>query len=428
MDVAFRLFLILKDGDFAIQAGRFGEALTQWIPVLGAQLELSLKTIAISYSVGVVLYYAALFLLCYFILKQAKFALLLALFNVFMVSYTFWWMQIEFAQGLALLIVFFAWLKKEKTLTHFYSWKGIVLLALLHTLFYFHPLLPIVLVFFLFFFWRELDNRLLYFIIGFIVLEYTFKYLLLGNSGYDNVAMKGLNNFRNLYPHYFDIPANRQFFRYCWTDYYFLLPTLLASIIFYIKQQQKRKLWMVLSFFISYLLLINVSNFKGMAQFHIESFYLPLSLFVLCPLVFDLLPKISSKQWLFIGLLLVFSIRIYHIYQLHPKYSARVTWYENLIEDSKTWKQQKVIFPNSVAPVDTLWQTWASSQEIWLLSSLKYPDNPSSITISPKAEKFHWALKRNTSFITEWELFPYETLPKQYFNFRDTSRYVIYKD
>ncbi|MEL6721565.1 MAG: hypothetical protein AAFP82_22905, partial [Bacteroidota bacterium] len=40
MDVAFRIFHIVKDADFAIQAGRFGEAVTQWIPLLGTVMEL----------------------------------------------------------------------------------------------------------------------------------------------------------------------------------------------------------------------------------------------------------------------------------------------------------------------------------------------------------------------------------------------------
>ncbi|MEN0051672.1 MAG: hypothetical protein AAF806_31700, partial [Bacteroidota bacterium] len=46
MDIAFRIFHIVKDADFAIQAGRFGESLTQWIPLIGRLLELPIQWIA----------------------------------------------------------------------------------------------------------------------------------------------------------------------------------------------------------------------------------------------------------------------------------------------------------------------------------------------------------------------------------------------
>ncbi|MEM0994828.1 MAG: hypothetical protein AAGI49_17475, partial [Bacteroidota bacterium] len=289
MDVAFRIFHIVRNGELAIQAGRFGEALTQWIPLAGVHFELSIKQIAQIYSVGVVAYYFVLFLICHLVLKQPRFALLLVLSNVFMVSYTFWWMQIEFAQAIALSIVFMAWMCKEKRLDRFFSWKAIPLLLLFHTLFYFHPLLPILLVFFILFFRLQSTNyieaKLAYALIGLLVVEYLVRALFLGNSNYDSNAMKGLDNFARQFPNYFDLPANHNFLSYCWTDYYLLPIGLMVALAIYIRQKQYLRLGLMLTFFLGYLLLVNVSNYKGMDQFHIESFYLPLSLFVLCPLV-----------------------------------------------------------------------------------------------------------------------------------------------
>lgn len=429
MDVAFRIFHIAKDADFAIQAGRFGEALTQWIPLVGSLLELPIKWIAISYSVGVVCYYFVIFLLCILLLKQEKFALLLLLFNVFMVSYTFWWMQIEFAQAIALSILTFAWITKAQTLQHFLNWKGILLALMLHTLFYFHPLMPIVLLYFLLFFRKttsfRIDNSLFYTVIIFIVVEYLVKFLFLGNSSYDSVAIKGLDNFEGLFPNYFDIVANQNFLTYCWTDYYLLPIALVSCVAFYLYQRNKYKISLLICSFFGYLLLVNVSNYKGMAQFHIESFYLPLSVFLLCPLIFDIFPKIKSIRLygVLIGAVLIF--RIYHIQQLHQPYTARVDWYENLISKVKESDYTKVILSSDDVPLDTIWQTWASSQEIWLLSKMENPSMPSSIILTHKPDKFGWAMKKEEAFFTEWEIFDYEKLPVKYFNFLDTSMYKV---
>ncbi|MEM9886494.1 MAG: hypothetical protein AAF849_11435 [Bacteroidota bacterium] len=368
MDVAFRIFHILSEGKLAIQAGRFGEALTQWIPLLGAHFDLSIPQIARAYSVGIVGYYYVLFLICYFVLKQPKFSLLLVLSNVFIVSYTFWWMQIEFAQAIALSIVFMAWMTKEQKLKNFFSWKAIPLLLLFHTLFYFHPLLSIVLVFFICFFYLQqlhgIEAKLATALVVLLLAEYLVRWLFLGSSNYDSNAMKGLDNFSKRFPNYFDLPANHNFFEYCLTDYYLLPIALLLMLLLYWQAKRRRLFWLVFGFFFGYLLLVNVSNYKGMDQFHIESFYLPLSIFVLCPLVFNWFPSIKSTRGFALILASILLLRVYHIYQLHPNYAARVNYYENLITKVQTWEHQKVVLPKDAVPMDTLWQVWASAQEI----------------------------------------------------------------
>ncbi|MEM1327555.1 MAG: hypothetical protein AAGI23_16460 [Bacteroidota bacterium] len=124
LDVSYRIFQITFTGEVAIQANRFGELMTQWIPLVGTKLELPLSTLGKLYSVGVIGYFFVLFLVCLHLLKQPNFALTLVLFNVFIVSYTFFWMQIELAQGIAFTILFFAWLKDKGQRTKDYFMAG----------------------------------------------------------------------------------------------------------------------------------------------------------------------------------------------------------------------------------------------------------------------------------------------------------------
>ncbi|MEN0048676.1 MAG: hypothetical protein AAF806_16560, partial [Bacteroidota bacterium] len=106
---------------------------------------------------------------------------------------------------------------------------------------------------------------------------------------------------------------------------------------------------------------------------------------------------------------------------------ARVEWYENLIDKVNQSDKSKVIISSDDIPLDTMWQTWASSQEIWLLSTINTPSKPSSMMISHKPNKFAWAQGKSDVFFTEWEVFKYKDLPAAYFNFSDTSRYEVVK-
>lgn len=74
-DISYHLFAILKDGTFAIQNNRFGAAITQLVPLVGSKLGLSLKAIAISYSIAFALLYLLIFIIICEYLKNTKIAL-----------------------------------------------------------------------------------------------------------------------------------------------------------------------------------------------------------------------------------------------------------------------------------------------------------------------------------------------------------------
>ena len=57
LDASFILFYILKDGEFAIQANRFGAILTQAFPLYSSKLGFSLSTIMKVYSLGFIAYF-----------------------------------------------------------------------------------------------------------------------------------------------------------------------------------------------------------------------------------------------------------------------------------------------------------------------------------------------------------------------------------
>ncbi len=426
LDPAFILFSIVRSGDFAIQANRFGSAFTQFFPWFAVQLQAPIKWVMLFYSGGMVLYYAICFFAVQRWLKNNVLALAVLLFNTFMVSYTFWWMQIEFAQGIALSLVFLAFATQKKQWADYNPLEISAYFLLLITILYFHPLTPFVLGYLLLF--GLLDENLKLpkkqfwtaAILSAIILM--FKNFVLPRSPYDVQASSGLNHFKNP-AQLLNLPSNADFVAYCLKDYYLLPIGLTASLIVLGVQRKWRKFALLFGAFFAYLLLVNGSFPQGFAQFHLESFYLPLSVFILLPFLFDVLPLIK-KQMLQTGLLaLILAVRLIHIGALHKPYSDRIALENRMLDKLEALDTKKLILSESDLPMDTLIQSWGSSFEFWLLSSLRDPGNPRSIVIDEDPSRFDWARPNNHAFFTEWDIFPYDELPKQYFNFQDTSYY-----
>jgi hypothetical protein len=426
LDPSFLVFSIARTGNFAIQANRFGAVVTQIFPWLGVHLHLPMKWILFFYSVGVVFYYFTCFFVVFKWLKNANLALAVLLINTFMVSYTFWWMQIEFAQGIAMSMVFLAFMTQSRQWQDYNAIEISAFFLMLISLLYFHPLMPFLLVYLLVF--GLLDEKLklpwkqfwTVAILSAAILY--FKNYVMVIAAYDDEADKGINNFYTL-PSYWNIQSNRNFIEYLKKDYYLLPLGLLAGVIVYLLQRKWLKLLLLVGGFFSYLLLVNVSFQQGMPQFHIESFYLPLSVFVILPLVFDVFPLIKKEPISLSLLGVVLAVRITHIGLLHKPYSNRLALENRILDQVEQMDNKKLVLDQKDLPLDTLIMTWGSSYEFWLLSSIRNPDAPRSIVIDEDPARFDWALGSNNTFFTEWGNYPYAELPKEYFNFTDISFY-----
>jgi hypothetical protein len=426
LDPAFLLFSIASSGEFAIQANRFGSALTQFFPWLAVQLHLPIKWVMIIYSVGVVFYYFLCFYAVQRWLKNSNLALAVLLINTFIVSYTFWWMQIEFAQGIALAIVFLAFMTRERQWADYNPLEISTFFLLLITLLYFHPLIPFLLAYLLLF--GLLDEKLklprkqfwTVTLLSAIIL--LFKNYVMPTAVYDDQASRGISNFKSL-PSYINLQSNFNFLEYCQKDYYLLPLGLIACLVVLGMQRKWWKFVLLFGMFFAYLLLIHVAYPQGMPQFHIESFYLPLSVFVILPLIFDVLPLVKRTPLLLGGLGLILAIRIFHIGALHQPYTNRLMVQNKMLDKLEALNSKKIIMSEKEVPMDTLIMSWGSSFEFWLLSSLRNPDAPRSIVIDEDPARFDWTLSNNTAFFTEWGIYPYADLPKRYFNFTDIGYY-----
>jgi len=186
------------------------------------------------------------------------------------------------------------------------------------------------------------------------------------------------------------------------------------------------KFALLFCFVLGYLLLINVSLPDGAVIFHMESFYMPLSLFISLAFIYDALPLLTKKQAIIL-LFCIISCRLVHIGFQHEKFTKPMEWKEALLKKTAHLKDKKLAIYYKDAPKN-LMLTWGSSYEFWMLSTLETGvsrsiiiyDNPKSMLPSRMSEK--------NVFLSQWGGNFYKELPKKYFKLQDsTSAYVFYK-
>lgn len=428
VDIAFHIFYIIKDNDFAIQNHRFIAFFTQLFPLFSSKMGLSLSNIMKLYSSSFIVLNVIIFAFLSYILRLWKFALILILMNTIMVSHTFYWIQSELQQGLSLLILYFglAYYLLNSKCTDFQKYSIFSFLqVLLFALVFSHPMLLFAFAFITIYFMLSESKRYLFWGSGLIsfVLMYGIK-LFFFKTAYDSsTSLSGITNLKNSLPHFFDLPSNTLFVQYCIHDYHFLILFFLLVCGFYLYRKSLIRLSLVVMFFLGYIILINASYPNGADQFYIENLYLPLSIFILFPLVFEVLDFVNPK-YLVPMICILLLIRISNIYANHEIYTNRIATLEEIIENNALQSDKKIITAETKPLIDKLLMTWGTPYEIWLLSTLKSGEG-SSIVISDNVKELEWVLPYNKKFVTKWGVFDYSELPRQYFIFNDTTYYHI---
>ncbi|MEM6396641.1 MAG: hypothetical protein AAF741_09855 [Bacteroidota bacterium] len=426
VDLSFHLFEIFRTGEPAIQNYRFVSILTQVFPWLGSKLGMDLGTILKLYSLSFVLLYYSVFAFCVLVLKRWRFGLLMLLMSTLMVTDTFYWVQSEFPQGLAVMVAYFALLchsfgKKSSTLFMLVPALGIMIA----TVAFAHPLIVFPFTFCsAFLFLHDKKWRVgtflswLCFLGVFAIKAVYFK------TSHDSSGISAVNNFKTLFPDYFSLLSHSKFWRHLWQDYYLLAISFLGSLVFYFSHKMYLKGLLVLTFSLGYLLLVNVSYPSGAIQFYAENLYLPLSVFVIVPLVFDLSDLLKIR--LFTSLLsAVLLIRLIHIGVSSKPYAERVDYLRTVIRETEPLEHNKVIASERIFSLDTLLMTWATPYESWLISTVEGGETR-SVLITDNIEGQNWTGPGyETKFITIWGAFDYSDLPDEYFVLPDTSMYKL---
>ena len=428
LDMAFQCLHILRVGEVQIQSGRFGAAATQFFPWAAQALGLPLKGVLLTYSLGHVLYYFLIFLLITQVLGQWKWGIVLILLSTLITTHTFYWLS-EMPQGLAFLLLILAWMDYKNQLVALHWWEYPLLAFALVTAFYFHPMVLYAMLFCsVFVLLNGTSSRgksALYFLaITIFLATVVVKYKILKLDWYDAMSLERSKTFGELWPHWLDIQSNRDFIKWCATDYY-LFPILYAlGLVFYFIKKNWLKAALLLLTPLAYILLVNVPFHTGDRQFYLENLYLPLAIFVAVPLVFDVLPAWLPENKIWIPVALLAGLGLLRIYQAHQPWSDRLHWEQQFLEKTAHLPNRKLLLTEEQVPMDTLLLSWGTAYEFLMLSALEHPDSARCILVDEASWRFDTLLAQPRLFLGEFKNYRFDELPRRYFNFQDSSAYV----
>lgn len=107
-DNAFCTFLLLNTEDFVFSHNRYPLVITQLLPLLAIKLNLSVQAIVAAYSANFYVLYYACFLLCLYVFKNVRAALVIV-FGLLVATKEIFFLQTEICHGLVFVCLFYAW-------------------------------------------------------------------------------------------------------------------------------------------------------------------------------------------------------------------------------------------------------------------------------------------------------------------------------
>lgn len=398
LDAAFQGYLFISNGHPAIMVERFGAALVQLLPLAGVWAGAPLHTVLVLYSVSVVCFHWALFSICLHGLRDRKAALAILLFNILLTGDSFYWMQNELLQAISLMFVSWSWWMRQP-INWRHAMPGILLAT---TVAYLHPLVFFPLVFSWLFFWLKTPHslsfrqwrhahgfpakKMLLAIAGLYALIFCSKYVFRQPNFYDR-GMTGqyVREFRFSWKNLLHSESLRDFTAHLDDNFLFFLPVLALVTGYYLARRRWPAAVLVVAFVALYCLLI-MQRFLHDDRWYIqESHYQALAVFLILPLVWDILPGVVaqiSKPVLIIFTVLWLVIRITGIWNTHRAYTQRVAYIRDLAAKAKNFEGRKQVAGYDQLDRKTLLMYWGLPFETLQISALEGPDSVRVVAVA----------------------------------------------
>lgn len=413
-DAAFQIFSVIDGQKLAIQVQRFGAAIVQ-VPALlfvksNAPLDLILKVYSLSFTVYPLL--LAVFIWKW--LNSSRLALLVVLFFGLTQVHTFFWIQSELIQGCMYSILAIAVVIKQPKP----NWWLLLLWQLLTILvIYSHPL-SVTLFLFLWAWFayekrRDIDWRY-YSLFGTMMLILLYKYAIAELGAYDANAVGMFAGFRGRLTNLFSLPSTVFFFKRLLSTYYLLPIVLTINLVFLFKHKSWWNIALMLSGTFAWLVLILTTYHYSSDQMYLESYYLPLGIFIGLPLVDKVIGV--GQTWIWVTFIAVVScFRIGQIIEINDRYSERLSWMKEQVTLAEKNPHRRSYLLKSDAPAYHSNLDWAVPYETMLISSLKAPSNTRSIYIIPSEEQVEAVINLEGGIPSPIGFHPFNSLNDQYF-------------
>jgi len=432
-DAGFHLFLFCEEKAPQIFHYRWPNIFTQILPLAAIYLKLPLSTVAQAYSLNMVLYHMAFFLLTYRLLKRPKEALGIVLSAVLMVNDQFYWMQTELPLGLAFL--FFTWglygFLKERDFYGGYGW-GVWALAAFALVSY-HTLLVLPMLFIMV--WEVLDlflkkdrKQLRIAILWGTIYAISFViYRIFFTDSYEQGVLSQLKNIPEFLPRFFELKLTQQFWGWLPTKYLMLVVFLLANTFLLVRA--RRYLFVVLTwgFPIAFLLLSHGTFPFDTRQFFLDNIYSVMGTAMIWAFLQHGEKLWGQKQLVGICLTLCIVFSLGRIYWQGGYYQERLDLNRKLMAYAEEKSIDKLIIPHNLDLEFTFELSWGVPYEVWGLSTIEQGE-AKSILVATNPPEFEWLKNERARFAQLWSSYEYKNLDPVYFPFYNDSIGYQYVD
>ena len=418
VDISFQTFSMCQSHHFFIQNFRFVAFITQLFEWIAIHANASLREISITISLAFVILYLSVFAICLLVFKDVKYALLMLMYNILMATHTFFWIQSELTQGIAFMILWFAFYRNVKSVLM----KNILLVPAIVSIVFSHPLIvfPFLFTAILFILLKERSRRdwvlsILIFVIASVVKKICFS------NSYDNQSIDRLIQHINGIKTIFQLHSTIDFGFWLIHDYYFLMAGFMLSVSILFVNRKWELMALLTSFSLGFLLIMLISYSDGATQFYMENQYMLLGFFVSAILIFCLMDQLKKVQFKSGVVAIVCFVGLIRIFSAHDIYSNRLSWFNAVhVAMQKTGCDKIIINPNQKLE-SQLVMTWGVPYEYWLYSTLMFGKSESlNLEQYPNELK---VVKDNHTFISRWGNFDYKDLNEKYFSFDRTQSY-----
>ncbi len=414
IDLAYHSFNIIQNQTVFPQADRYGASLTQIIPLVSTYLNLSLKSILVSYSLSFVFVNFVFFILSNNVFKQPKIGLCILLFSCFQ-QHSFYWAQSELPQGINFLFFSLAIVSYLEQKPFFLKISTLFLIAICGQTF--HPLmLPIYLFLIVYFYLNKQKSYFLLMIINLIF--YLIKKVFVATNGYDQEAISKLNNLKttNIFS---DLYTNFQTY-FSWIKSGYFIYGIAFLVVLYLVFKINRWYCVVLFFGVIIYSYVIIVAYKDLPKpFYFENLMLPvlaITIIVYCTTV-DLKQRYSLNYvTCLVGLCFLFAT--------HTNYTKRLDWHTNYLNNTNT--PAKALIWDSCVNSDNTIMNWGLGYELLLLQTINNDSIKKLAIVIDDSNKINAYKNLNKSFIGNWKTIALSELNSQYFKISDTAQYQLW--
>jgi hypothetical protein len=432
-DASYIVFTIIDQKALAIQVGRYGSFITQAVPYLGVKLGLPLKAVLISYSASFNAFYLLVVSILTFGYRQARLAILMALYYFLFISDSYFWPNNEIHQAVAWMFLFFGttlYLGKKNTPLILSAAVFIPLVSLAVSTHY----VVIIPTAFLWIYLLLEKSHWPFSIKESVLLSllllaiFGIKFCLSGREPYENSHLHNVTHFslQDIIDS-FSKPVIRMFLYNCMVNYW--LGILIFAIGLYHltrKKQWKLFTWSLLVF-VGYMVIMGLTyaSEPNLLLFHMESEWACISVITATPFVFCVLPdlKTSRATWL---LMAIFVVRSAYIRSAIDTFSSRIAFQQEVLAQMQKKNITKLAINDELVRAKYLID-WGLTYET-ILSSALAGDRPQStfMFVNPDdKKKLEGLANPKLLYNNGWDAIPATSVSNNYFSVDTLRPYTV---